>query len=814
MAEHDDFGSRLLAEASTVRSIGARRLRDLADLDDFTQDVLLRAFANREQLRDADLLPQWVAAIARNAATASNAQARGVPDAVLELLADDRPTPDARAEGSDRWRRLIEALESLDDDDREILRSRYLDELDYHALQERHGLSYTAVSTRLHRARTALRRRVGVLGVALAGVVGVPRRALSAGSSAAGRGPLVKALLVAAVIHAAVGVGWVGKHAVSRLDRAEDIALVAVATDGKPPGAEGPPRRASSTGAVGFGPGAYLTVDAPELFDAVYDEGVTIEMWVYLDETPAPGQHWVLLGKPGVYATALHKTSDGWYGSTSRHAGGGQDLTDHFTSLDSVIVLGDGRTLAHSAAVVPSAMLPGHWFPVITKLRAHGGSITEQTTVQFEFPGSTGGTSTSGDDRHMLHIRCATSGIYVGGMPESDMGSGHPIGGHRSSMQGWIGQVRVSRGLRVDAGPTALRMEVDSETLALWDFSRETAPGVYEDLSDAQYQMRYVGARRTQPQVELPEIGGGVVPPPPDALIGGRRPKGPEADLEAARYAAYQAKIAAYDAFSWEETPRLRLDGSRSFVLSEGPAELDTLTDEGVTIEWWYGLDDLPQADRTWALLSQHGRYGVEMGISLAKDMPGYPLNDLGDRVILKWLSPTDTGEKFPVMQETYSMEDYHMYLLGEGVHVALYMARAETELGVAVAINTFERFRGPHARYDGDEQEVQGGSGSGSGGGSAALLSARGEPLEIAAANGQGTAFLGWIEGLRISRGRRYPGSSRPRRSPDGSRVPERPHRPDAHTLALWDFAEGPDAAEYHDVTGHGYTIRAVVAE
>ena len=149
-------------------------------------------------------------------------------------------------------------------------------------------------------------------------------------------------------------------------------------------------------------------------------------------------------------------------------------------------------------------------------------------------------------------------------------------------------------------------------------------------------------------------------------------------------------------------------------------------------------------------------------------------------------------------MREQYDISETETYLLGEGTHVSLYMQRSDTDSGVMTAHSTF----------------MPGSAGGGSGGGAATLLRGQGRPLLIAPPAADGRVYRGWIEGLRISRGPVYRRPMRPgqrRRKGRRLQVPERPPQSDERTLALWDFSEGPDADEYHDVTGHGYVIRAV---
>jgi DNA-directed RNA polymerase specialized sigma24 family protein len=66
MPSHFDQG--LVSQMPAIRAIGRARLADAGELEDFVQETLLRAYTRRDQLADAERLPQWVHAIARNTA--------------------------------------------------------------------------------------------------------------------------------------------------------------------------------------------------------------------------------------------------------------------------------------------------------------------------------------------------------------------------------------------------------------------------------------------------------------------------------------------------------------------------------------------------------------------------------------------------------------------------------------------------------------------------------------------------------------------------------------------------------------------------
>jgi RNA polymerase sigma-70 factor (ECF subfamily) len=165
--ESSAFERAVLREIDTIRAIGRERLRGRDEVDDFAQEVVMRAYAYRDQARDIDRLGAWVRAIARNTSRNWNARRRPSLCAALPDLSDPGASPSHLVEDEERWARLLDALNALDETDRAMLIAHVVEEAPYATLMERHGMSRSAVGVRLHRARKRLRRRIGE---ALAGV--------------------------------------------------------------------------------------------------------------------------------------------------------------------------------------------------------------------------------------------------------------------------------------------------------------------------------------------------------------------------------------------------------------------------------------------------------------------------------------------------------------------------------------------------------------------------------------------------------------------------------------------------------------------
>jgi RNA polymerase sigma-70 factor (ECF subfamily) len=119
---------------------------------------LLRAWRRRATLRDGARRNEWLATIVRNEAFRQHARARPDPIATIELHegADDERVL-ATVEQAD----LHAALGQLDENDRQLLRLRYGDDLTQAAIARRLGIPEGTVKVRLHRARDKLRRAFG-----------------------------------------------------------------------------------------------------------------------------------------------------------------------------------------------------------------------------------------------------------------------------------------------------------------------------------------------------------------------------------------------------------------------------------------------------------------------------------------------------------------------------------------------------------------------------------------------------------------------------------------------------------------------------
>ena len=158
--------------------IAHRYTNNPSEAEDIAQEALLRAWRRRSTLRDDERRKEWLATIVRNEAFRQHERTR--PDPVGEIETQEG-AEDERIASTVELADLHAALEHLDEDDRQLLRLRYNEDLTQQAIASRLGLPDGTVKVRLHRLRLKLRSAMAEAEVQLPSA----RRI----SAAAARGP-------------------------------------------------------------------------------------------------------------------------------------------------------------------------------------------------------------------------------------------------------------------------------------------------------------------------------------------------------------------------------------------------------------------------------------------------------------------------------------------------------------------------------------------------------------------------------------------------------------------------------------------------
>ncbi|MCE0483060.1 MAG: sigma-70 family RNA polymerase sigma factor [Methylacidiphilales bacterium] len=139
-------------------------IQDPAEAEDITQETFLKAHQQRSRLRQPEKFPAWLLTVTRNAARDRLRRRRPQADAeTFDTLIDDHAvTPGSALEREEHQARLRRALASLPEEHRTALTLRYLEGLDYRAIEDSMGLTNGALRGILGRALGTLRRMPGL----------------------------------------------------------------------------------------------------------------------------------------------------------------------------------------------------------------------------------------------------------------------------------------------------------------------------------------------------------------------------------------------------------------------------------------------------------------------------------------------------------------------------------------------------------------------------------------------------------------------------------------------------------------------------
>jgi RNA polymerase sigma-70 factor (ECF subfamily) len=131
---------------------------DAGAAEDLAQETLLEAWRNAHKLHDPSGAERWLAAVARNVCLRHARRRSAEPPLVEDAAADERVDVDAELERAELLELLDRALALLPADTRDALVRRYVDDAPHEDIAARLGVSADAVSMRLARGKTALRR--------------------------------------------------------------------------------------------------------------------------------------------------------------------------------------------------------------------------------------------------------------------------------------------------------------------------------------------------------------------------------------------------------------------------------------------------------------------------------------------------------------------------------------------------------------------------------------------------------------------------------------------------------------------------------
>ena len=208
------------------------------DAEEIVQDTFLNVYRGLAQYEDRAKFKTWLAEIARNCARSWMRKQRinTVPidelsplDQVSKLTSRAQDLPDEQLMHREQRELIRRAIESLSPKEREVARSYYLEGASYDELTSTHGLSYTAISVRLSRAKQKLAKQLGHL---LIGVFAFPASTLkqiySGGVTVMKVGTVPKITAGAVVIVALAFIG--ARHFISSREDSSPSVEVATST--------------------------------------------------------------------------------------------------------------------------------------------------------------------------------------------------------------------------------------------------------------------------------------------------------------------------------------------------------------------------------------------------------------------------------------------------------------------------------------------------------------------------------------------------------------------------------------------------------
>ena len=154
-----DFDGFVRTYEARLRRLVMRRIGDLCEAEEITQETLLRAYQHRASFGTEDELMAWSTVVAQRLVI-DRVRVRGRSVAVAEVPESARLGRDtaeivvARHEA----RAALESLEAIPTRQAAILWAREVEGLHYEEIAERFGITEPAVRSLLHRGRKALRK--------------------------------------------------------------------------------------------------------------------------------------------------------------------------------------------------------------------------------------------------------------------------------------------------------------------------------------------------------------------------------------------------------------------------------------------------------------------------------------------------------------------------------------------------------------------------------------------------------------------------------------------------------------------------------
>lgn len=228
-------------------------------------------------------------------------------------------------------------------------------------------------------------------------------------------------------------------------------------------------------------PTIYAFANYPNVFVDI-SEGLTIEVWVYVNETPPDRQNdsdktgrWIIFAKPGSYQVSI--SGRNLADSTERK------IESDFIFCDYEINIAGAGSRGGGGSSFPDEYLK-KWIHVALQI-----IDTDSGTDVLLFYNQTA----SSDLNRTSKMKYVDSPFVLGG-PNFIYGKLN----HFESMNGFIREARVSKGIRYEYDNRGniiadKSFEVDDRTIALWKFEEGHTASSYRDSSGNGYKLSIGG---------------------------------------------------------------------------------------------------------------------------------------------------------------------------------------------------------------------------------------------------------------------------------------------------------------------------------
>ena len=157
------LGELLTQFERTVNAIGFRRLNDVEEAEELTQEVFIQAMTKLDQLRVPAAFPGWLKTLATrmaiNRAVRRKVMISVEPEMFAETLATAE-TPLTHLLASERRNEVREGLASLRDMDRETLQAFYVEGKSLIEMCDQFDAPLGTIKRRLHTARQRLAKQM------------------------------------------------------------------------------------------------------------------------------------------------------------------------------------------------------------------------------------------------------------------------------------------------------------------------------------------------------------------------------------------------------------------------------------------------------------------------------------------------------------------------------------------------------------------------------------------------------------------------------------------------------------------------------